>query len=100
MFDDDETVREILADFVKPTRAIVAEIMNGYSNGSAEAVKQAAHKLKSAARSIGAHALADLCLELEAAGKADDLERIGRNIPAMEQSMAETESYINKLINE
>lgn len=99
IFDDDATVQEILAGFINPSVEIVTELKAGYARQSAEAVKQAAHKLKSSARSVGANALADLCLELETAGRDNDLARIGVHIPALDKIMADTTSYIEKLLH-
>ena len=66
--DDEDTLREILQDFVVPARNIVCEIEEAYEAKPAAGVGAAAHKLKSSSRAVGANALADLCAELEAAG--------------------------------
>jgi len=70
--DDDEVFVEILKEFVEPSSDNVTEIMTAYDERNADGVSKAAHKLKSSSRSVGAHDLADLCLALEEAGKAED----------------------------
>ena len=95
--DDDEMFREILTDFVAPSEEIVEEIKKAFSNQSSEGIKQAAHKLKSAARSIGANSLADLCAELETAGKEDDLARSGKAMPELEPLFQAVKAYIENL---
>ena len=79
--DDDETLKEILDDFVEPATNNVAEIQAAYDERSAKGVQQAAHKLKSSSRAVGAIQLADLCVALEAAGKAESWDEIDRITP-------------------
>jgi CheY-like chemotaxis protein/HPt (histidine-containing phosphotransfer) domain-containing protein len=67
--DDEATIGEILEAFIDPAQAIAADLDAAVIKDDSEGVKAAAHKLKSAARSIGAHGLADLCQALETAGK-------------------------------
>lgn len=85
---DEEMISEVLEDFLEPTEAIVAEIFAAVRENSNEGVQHAAHKLKSAARSIGANALADLALTLETAGKNSEMavieEEIGQLTPLFE----------------
>ena len=50
-------------------RTIVLAVLAACRDRTAGGVKDAAHKLKSSARSIGANALADICVALEKAGK-------------------------------
>jgi signal transduction histidine kinase/CheY-like chemotaxis protein/HPt (histidine-containing phosphotransfer) domain-containing protein len=95
--DDPEMFKEILNDFVPPSHQIIKDIQNGWKARSAEAVKQAAHKLKSSARSIGAMELADICQSLETAGKEEDWEMINNNVPKLDQLMKEIEGFINAL---
>jgi PAS domain S-box-containing protein len=95
--DDPEMFKEILNDFVPPSQQIIKEIQNGWKEHSAEAVKQAAHKLKSSAGSIGATELADVCRSLETAGKEEDWELIDERVPNLNQLMVDVESYINGL---
>jgi PAS domain S-box-containing protein len=95
--DDPEIFKEILVDFIKPSKNIIQEMQSGYDRHLAEAVKQAAHKLKSAAASVGANELAELCSELETAGKKDDWDVINQGTPRLDQLMDDVESYINGL---
>lgn len=76
--DDEETIGEILDAFIDPARSIAAEIDHAVAQNDAAGVTAAAHKLKSAARSIGADSLADLCQALETNGKVDNLAEILR----------------------
>lgn len=95
--DDDDTFKEILNDFIVPSQKIIEEIKSGWESRSAEAVKQAAHKLKSSARSVGANELADLCLALETASKQGEWTIIDNGMQNLDPLMAEIESYISNL---
>jgi signal transduction histidine kinase/CheY-like chemotaxis protein/HPt (histidine-containing phosphotransfer) domain-containing protein len=95
--DDDATFKEILGDFAEPAVEIATEIVTGFTNNDAAAVGAAAHKLKSAARSIGANALADLAFELEKSGKADDWLAIEEHMPTLDPLVKDVLDYIAAL---
>jgi PAS domain S-box-containing protein len=94
--DDNESISELLQSFIQPSQNIITEIQTGYKQNSAEEVQMAAHKLKSAARSVGANLLADTCAALEKAGKSGDWDTINREIESLEPQMAEVEKYIEQ----
>ena len=95
--DDNEAVRDILQDFVSPSKEIVSEIMTGHAARSADGIRSGAHKLKSAARSVGANALADLCASLEAAGMEGDFDSLDAQIGELEPTLSEVVAYISAL---
>ncbi|WP_237132791.1 ATP-binding protein [Pseudohongiella sp. O18] len=95
--DDEETIHEILLAFLEPSRAIVEEIKQGVQAHSTELVAQAAHKLKSSARSIGAVELADLCVQFESAGKSGDLAPVVNKLDRLEMLMSQIYDDITKL---
>ena len=82
-FGDEGAVRDILKGFVGPARQIADEIGAAFNAGDADALWRAAHKLKSSSRSVGAHALADVCYALEAAGKAGNVEAMRSGYAAL-----------------
>ena len=73
------------------------EIEAAFAQRSADGVAKAAHKLKSSARSVGANELADLCLALETAGKADNWARIEKSAPRLSGSLRAVADYVNSL---
>ena len=83
LFDDDDMLLSILVEFVDVSSEIVQQLEEAAQWGDSEAVGRHAHKLKSSARTIGAHPLADLCLALEKAGKADDMPEISAQMPQL-----------------
>ena len=95
--DDPETFRQILQEFVDPARANIKEIDNAVAERSAAGVGRGAHKLKSSARAVGAHELADLCVSLEAAGQAGDWGTIEADAPQLSRIMSSVEGYVGRL---
>jgi PAS domain S-box-containing protein len=95
--DDQEMFKEILNDFVQPSRDIIEEMKAAYKQHSYEGINQAAHKLKSSASSVGANELADLCNLLEKAGIDENWDTIENNVPSVDTIMNAVESYINEL---
>jgi PAS domain S-box-containing protein len=85
--DDDELIKEILMDFVEPALDTVSEIDQAFEDRDADAIGAAAHKLKSSSRSVGAEALADLCADLEKAGKASEWSDIESHYPRLASSV-------------
>jgi HPt (histidine-containing phosphotransfer) domain-containing protein len=95
--EDDEMAREVLMDFVAPASDNVEEILASWQRRDTAAVGAGAHKLKSSARTIGALAMADLCFDLEQAGKADDGEVIAQRIDQLEPLFVEVREYIERM---
>jgi HPt (histidine-containing phosphotransfer) domain-containing protein len=63
--DNEAAARSIVRNFIAHSRGIVNELSEACTAGQPTAASAAAHKLKSAARAIGAFALAELCAEME-----------------------------------
>jgi len=95
--EDDEAFKEILTSFVETSVELVDHIVRGCDTGNAEEIESAAHSLKSAARVVGAGALADSCEILEAAGSAADWETINRVAPEAKSQMAQVQTYVTAL---
>ena len=95
--DDEELIAEILGDYVEPATANVAEIEAAFEAGDTAAVGAAAHKLKSSSRAVGANALADLCFELEKAGKDGDAERVATLMPDLAPLFQQVADHIGGL---
>lgn len=95
--DDEETIKEILKEFLEPVAANVDEIRAAIADRSAKGVSAAAHKLKSSSRAIGANELADICQALEMAGKATDWTAIDASSERLPQVAQDVLSYIDGL---
>jgi PAS domain S-box-containing protein len=95
--DDPATFKEIMQSFVGPSQDIIGEILAAQAQRTSAGVKDAAHKLKSSARSVGANALADICVALETAGKTTDWTAIDTLAPKAQNEFRDVEEFISKL---
>jgi two-component system, sensor histidine kinase and response regulator len=95
--DDESEFKEVLDSFVEPSAVIIAELKQGYQAQSFDEVKEAAHKLKSSARSVGANGLADTCAALETASKENDLKTMELLVPTLDPTFDEIKNYIASL---
>ena len=95
--DDPELFREILHDFIAPAHDDLQELERAWKARSAEGVRQASHKMKSACRTIGAMALSELCYALEQAGKDNDWDTIDAQAPRLNKLMEDVDNYIRSL---
>ncbi|MBP9928380.1 MAG: PAS domain-containing protein [Rhodoferax sp.] len=63
--DDPQDIREVLMAFRANTARSSLELAHAHAGGDVQAVADIAHKLKSAARAIGAAALGQICADIE-----------------------------------
>ncbi len=96
--DDPAVVAEFLSDFVVTARESVAELQIAYGKRGNHDVGAVAHKLKSSARTVGADALADLCQELEQAGKTGDWIAIDTSMLTLAPCFAAVERFIGAFV--
>lgn len=85
---DVDDLRDLLGDYEEDAPALAAAIVKAAREGDDEALRVAAHTLKSNARDFGAARLSDLCEDLERAcrvGGADDAIRAAEEIAAVER---------------
>jgi CheY-like chemotaxis protein/HPt (histidine-containing phosphotransfer) domain-containing protein len=98
MFGDDTAMHlDILKKFVPQVEGMVEALDAACKARDVEYVTFLAHKLKSSARTVGADDLADICLDLEMAGKEEDLTRIAVLNPKLTPAMESVRDYINSL---
>ena len=94
--NDAAIVREFLHDFRMSAAAITLALRAACAAEQTKAVADAMHKLKSAARAVGAVALGELCSEMEDAGKAGDVEALALLLPRFEAEMAVVNEYLKR----
>jgi CheY-like chemotaxis protein/HPt (histidine-containing phosphotransfer) domain-containing protein len=92
--NDPAVVREFLQDFLCSAVQIAAEINLACQGQEALQAGASAHKLKSAARSVGAQILGDICSAMEAAGKQGNGALLATLLPQFEQELARVETFI------
>ncbi|HSS63622.1 MAG TPA: Hpt domain-containing protein, partial [Gammaproteobacteria bacterium] len=94
---DPGTFREIVREFVPAAQENVDKIRTGWSERSAEKIQAASHKLKSSARSVGAHDLAETVAALEAASRANDWRSIDEGVSSLGELMRDVEVFVDGL---
>jgi HPt (histidine-containing phosphotransfer) domain-containing protein len=92
--DDEETVRELLSDFLDAASHEVQELQIALQAGDRRHVAAIAHKLKSASRSIGALALGELCADLERQPADSDPRRVAPTLARFESTFCATVAQI------
>ncbi len=95
--NDPKIISDFLHDFQRSANKIASELKNAYAAGETAQTAGLAHKLKSAARSVGAFGLADLCVAIEQAGKAEKLEELALLLPRFEMEMRAVSKYLDTL---
>ncbi|MCC7016633.1 MAG: PAS-domain containing protein [Rhodospirillales bacterium] len=95
--DDAGTIKEILVSYVGPSTGIVEGLETAFARRDAAAVGEAAHKLKSSSRAIGAHALAEVCEALEGAGRGGDWNGVESGVPKLRSVFAAVIGHIRSL---
>jgi len=92
---------EVLGDFLQQFRSsatgIAAEMKAVYAAEQTAQVGALAHKLKSAARAVGALALGKLCDEIEQASKVGQIEVLAALLLRFEIEMAAVDGYLDTL---
>lgn len=91
-----EVLAEYYADFVETSVPTVERLATAFHNGDLSAVSEQAHKLKSAARTIGANNLADCCVALELAGKEGDTNQVEEQMSLLPDLFQSVRDWIVK----
>jgi len=81
--DGGEFLRELIDIFLADTPKRIAEIDEGLASGQAETIARAAHSIKGSSGNFGAMELSALARDLEAKGKAGDLEAVRTGVAAL-----------------
>ena len=97
--DDVEVLNQLLGEFVTSLDQGIAAMLSGFDVDDFEGVRGEAHKLKSSARTVGAHTLADLCLELELASKAKEGPALKNHLALLQSICDQTKEAIARAIS-
>jgi PAS domain S-box-containing protein len=95
--EDEEAQLEILRKFALQAEQIVEEFEAAYAKRDAAGIAFHTHKLKSSARTVGADTLADICVTLEAAGRAENWGEIDGSRTIIRAAMENVVDYIESL---
>jgi HPt (histidine-containing phosphotransfer) domain-containing protein len=77
---DDAFVRDLVATYLDEGPGYIAAMEAAVAAGDAAAIVRPAHTLKSSSASLGAMRLAQLCREIEFAGRDGSLEGIAERV--------------------
>jgi PAS domain S-box-containing protein len=98
--DDPVMLSQLYSDFVNLNRRTVEDLISAVGERDVQQVRSIAHRLKSSSHSVGALRVAELCRQLEAAGRAGDSEAAARQVDAFEAAFNEAQSAIARLLAE
>jgi PAS domain S-box-containing protein len=96
--DDEDAVRELLAEYLDSVRQQTEEVRRAAGDGDIGLAGSIAHKLKSSSLSVGARALADACAELEHAARVGDKAALLRGMPAFDMAAAAVKNTLTGLL--
>ncbi|WP_238541950.1 Hpt domain-containing protein [Acidovorax sp. CF316] len=96
--DDPQLIREFLQAFRSSAARIAQEVEQAYCAGSAAKTVAAVHKLKSAARSVGAMALGDLCADMEQVGAAGQIDALSLAFEHFKLEMATVDRHLAEIL--
>jgi HPt (histidine-containing phosphotransfer) domain-containing protein len=82
--EDNDAIDELLAVFRDSVRAEQVRMRDSLALGDLEEYRNAAHRLRGAALSMGARALANVAGTLEAAGRARDVDACAFGMPELD----------------
>jgi len=87
---------EYLNYFVKHAAELLSKMSTGVHNQERSTVRSAAHQFKSAAKSVGALALAEQAVKLEKAAEESDWPVINEHIRLMQEKYQDVVSYVKQ----
>jgi CheY-like chemotaxis protein/HPt (histidine-containing phosphotransfer) domain-containing protein len=87
---------EILADYRRSNEQDGAQLAKAYAARDAEALRRTAHRMKGAARMVGATALAALADQLESAAKGAQWDALDRLRPAFDAELQNVARHVDK----
>ncbi len=92
--DEPHRVQTLLSTFLRTVRQQARDIRKAMLAGDAAEVGKAAHKLKPAARAVGALALGDLCEAIETSARTRDLDALRPQLAGFEREFTRVEAAI------
>jgi signal transduction histidine kinase/CheY-like chemotaxis protein/HPt (histidine-containing phosphotransfer) domain-containing protein len=96
--NDPQLIADLLTEFRASARAIVQDIQATCAAGDFGSTVAAAHKLKSAARSVGAHHLGELCAAMEVHAGAKHADETTALCPPLAAEMQAVEACLATIL--
>lgn len=98
--DDQEIVREFLEEFRRSANELAETLHNALAAGQAREAGNAAHKLKSAARSVGALELGERCADIERRTREEEFSTLSAILPSFTACMLATSESIDAFLHQ
>ena len=96
--NDHALLCDFYQDFLSTLKDTLVEVNQAHAAGEYQPIGGLGHRLKSSANTTGATTLAECCLTLEMAGKADDRASIDRLVPQLNSHAAAAITWIEQFI--
>ncbi len=93
---DPVQLADVYRAFLEADSPTAEQMSAAYASGDTEELRRLAHKLKSAARTVGAGMLASICEAVEAACAAGDASRISVSMERFPHLFEQVESWIER----
>jgi len=93
-----DMVTRIVESFLDTGRTLHRDMRDALRHNDSTALWQAAHTLKSGSGSVGAHGLADLCQQVESAGREGRLDICHGLLEAVEQELVAVEQELQTVL--
>ena len=95
---DREAFKDLVRSFLDDGPELVGRLRRAAETGDTDAMRRAAHTLKGSATDFGAVALADLCREIEALGRAGEAATAAAKVGAAARAYERTEESLQGLL--
>lgn len=92
--DNEAAAHSILRSFCTHSTGVANQLRDACTTGQLAAVSDAAHKLKSATRAIGAFALAELCEQMERSGQMGDAAALAAQLVLFNREQASVVAFL------
>ncbi len=97
--DDPELFAELVGLFLSDTPERIKELHRAFDADEPDAIERAAHALKSSAANLGALQLSELFKQIEAAGRASDMQVAGELVGRTDESYQQVEAALKAELN-
>ncbi len=97
MGEDIKQCKQLLVKFRDSSIPIVSELTAALEEVRFDEITIQAHKLKSSAKTVGAEGLADLCINMEQAGKDRTEDKLRTLGPKLTDEFDRVKHYIDQL---
>jgi HPt (histidine-containing phosphotransfer) domain-containing protein len=95
-----DVLQEILSLFRDEVPKKISALRSAVASGDAATAQRTAHSLKGSSGNIGAHAMYDVCRQLDDRARSGDLSRLLPLIDSLEAEYGSVEAEIERLLRQ